>query len=116
MPRPAQVQVFLRRAALDLGGAKPRPHTGIAQSSGLQIFQHFLCVSLSLDVFEYVRDAAIRPNYERSSGDPLHFLSVHILFFDYAEGLAHFLIGVGQQGIGEIVLILKLFLALRRIG
>jgi hypothetical protein len=96
-------------------GQSPAP-MGVTQSSGLQIFQHFLCVPLSLDVFEYVRDAAIRPNYERSSGYPLQFLSVHVFLFDHTEGFAHFLIGVGQQGIGEIVLILKLFLALWRIG
>jgi hypothetical protein len=101
------------RATLDLGGPKPRPH---AQLSSLQIFQHLLCVALGFHVLEDMRDAAIRPNYERRSRDPLHFFSVHVLLLDHAEGLADFLISVGQQGVREIVLILKLFLTLRRIG
>src|SRR5207245_10808689 len=96
-------------------GEAPPAHTH-RSTSGLQIFQHFLRVSLSFHVFKYVPDTAIRPNYECGSRDPLHFLSVHVLLFDHAESLADFLIGVGQQGIGEIVLILKLFLKLRRIG
>ena len=73
-------------------------------------------MSLGFHIFKYVRDAAIRPNYERSSGDPLHFLSVHVFLFDHTERVTDSFIGVGQQGIGEIVLILKLFLTLRRIG
>jgi len=112
---PCKAQSLLSSCARPGRGEAPPPHTHRSKS-GLQIFQHFLRVSLSFHVFKYVPDAAIRPNHERSSRDPLHFLSVHVLLFDHTEGLADFLIGVGQQGIGEIVLILKLFLALRRIG
>ncbi len=113
--RPVKAQSLLSSCARPGRGEAPPPHTHRSKS-GLQIFQHFLRVSLGFHIFKYVSDTAIRPNYERSSGDPLHFLSVHVFLFDHTEGLAHFLIGVGQQGIREIVLILKLFLALRRIG
>ena len=78
-----------------------RPRRGEAPSlhgllSGLQIFQNFLSVALGLHVFENVRDAAVRADYEGCSRDSLHFLSVHVLLFDHAERLADFLIGVGK--------------------
>src|SRR5438876_10015669 len=108
---PCKAQSLLSSCARPGRGEAPPPHTHRSKS-GLQIFQHFLRVSLGFHIFKYVRDAAIRPNYERSSGDPLHFLPVHVFLFITPEPVPTWFLVFGRKGYGRSVLILKFFLPL----
>ena len=47
---------------------------------------------------------------------PHHFLAVHIFFFHDAESLGDFLVGVGEQGEGQVELLLEFLLRFRSVG
>ena len=69
--------------------------------------------------FHIVKDVgnlAIRANYKCGARDSFHFSTVHIFFFDHAKGFADLLVGVREQGIGQVVFVLELLLRLRRVG
>lgn len=67
-------------------------------------------------IVEDVLDLAVGSNHERSSSNPLKDFAVHVLVFDHAEGMADFLVGIGEQGVGQVVLVLKLLLFVRAVG
>ena len=69
-----------------------------------------------LHVIEDVCDFSLRIDDESRTRDSFHLFPIHVFFFDYAESFTDFLVGVGQQLVGQAVLILKLFLGLRRVG
>jgi len=73
-------------------------------------------VALGFDLGEYVRDSAVRADHERGALDSHHFVAVHVLFFDHAESLTDLLVRVGEQGVGQVVLSLELFLLVGRIS
>jgi len=73
-------------------------------------------VSLWLHLFENVSDLTVGANDESGAGNTHHFAAVHILFFDHAEGFADLLFGVGEQGIRQIVFLLKFLLRGRFVG
>lgn len=82
----------------------------------VQVLQNFFRVPFRLHVIENVCDFSFRIDDESRARDSFHLFPIHVLFFDYAESFADFLVGVGQQLVGQAVLILKLFLGLRRVG
>ena len=82
----------------------------------LQICQHFLRVPLGLDLGEDVLDLPIRADDECGASNPHHLLSVHVLFLQDAICHGHFLVLIGEQAEGKVVLILKLLLRFRRVG
>ena len=73
-------------------------------------------MAFRLHLVEDVGDLAIRADDEGSALDAHHLLAIHFLFLHDAEGVGDLLILVGQQGVGQIVFFLKLFLPLRRVG
>ena len=73
-------------------------------------------MALGLDLGKDVGDAAVGADNERGTLDAHHFVAVHVLFFDHAEGLTDLLVGVGEQGVGQVVLSLELFLLVGRIS
>jgi hypothetical protein len=62
----------------------------------VQILQHLFRVSLGLDVIKHVHNLSIGPNDKGRPRDALHFLAIHIFFFDNAERLADLLVGIRQ--------------------
>ena len=64
-------------------------------------------MTFGLHSLEDVLNLALWANHEGSSGYAPDLLSIHVLFFHYAEGLGHFLIGIGQQGEGQILFFLE---------
>lgn len=69
-----------------------------------------------LHIFKDVGNPAIRADHKRGASDSFHFLAIHILFFNHAIRFTGLLLDVGQQGIGQIVLLFELLLNFRRIG
>ena len=82
----------------------------------MQIGQHLLGMPVSLDVVEDVGNLAVRTDHKCNACDSFHLSSVHILFSDYAEGFADFLVGVGQQCVGQVVFVLEFLLILWLVG
>jgi len=81
-----------------------------------QIGQHLIGMPIRFYVVEDVRNLAIRANYKCGARDSFHFSAIHIFFFDHAKGFADLLVGVREQGIGQVVFVLELLLRLRRVG
>ena len=65
---------------------------------------------------EDMGDLAIGSDDEGGALDAHHRLAIHILFLHDAEGVGHLLVFIGQQGIGQLVFFLELFLPVRGIG
>ena len=63
-----------------------------------------------------VSSAALGIDQKRGALDAHHFLAVHVLLFQHVEGLGHFLVGVGEQGEGQLVPFLEALLCFGRIG
>jgi hypothetical protein len=59
---------------------------------------------------EDVGDLALSVDDEGGAFDAHHFLPVHILLFDHAEGVADCLVGVSEKRIGKVVFLFELFL------
>jgi hypothetical protein len=78
--------------------------------------QYFFSVAFRLDIREYVPNGSVRAHDKRGAGNSLHLLAVHILFFYYTELFAHFLVCIAKQGVGEVVLGLKVFLSFGIVG
>ena len=64
-------------------------------------------MALGLDVLEDAGNLALAVNYEGGPGDALYFLAVHIFFFDHPEGVGDLFIGIGEQGVRQVVLLLE---------
>jgi len=73
-------------------------------------------MGIGLYLLEDVLDFAIRADYERGPGYSHHLLAVHVLFFHHAEGVRDLLFSVGEQGEGQILLLLKFLLRFWGIG
>jgi hypothetical protein len=73
-------------------------------------------MAFSLHFVEDVLNAAVGSDDERGAGDAHHFLPVHILLFDHAESVAGFLVGIAEQGVGQVVFVLKFLLPIYGIG
>ena len=67
-------------------------------------------------VVEDVFDLAVGTDDERGPRDPFEDFAVHVFVFDHAEGIADLLVGIGEQGVGQVVLVLKLLLFVRAVG
>jgi hypothetical protein len=67
-------------------------------------------------VLEDASDLALAIDGEGGARDPLNLFPVHIFFFDHAKGVGHLLVGIGEQGVGQVVLLLELELRGGRIG
>ena len=78
--------------------------------------QHFFSVALRAHILEDTRDLALAINGEGSAGYSLYLFAVHILFFDHAEGVGDFFIGIGEQCVRKVVLLFELELRGRSIG
>ena len=73
-------------------------------------------MTIGFHVVEYVRDFSLRPNHKRRAGDPLHYLAIHIFVFDHSKGVGNFLVGVREQSVGKLVLLLEFELRGRIVG
>jgi hypothetical protein len=96
---------------------------GITLATGLpsllrrfDVGQHFFGVAVGFYVLEDVTDLAVGADKEGGTGDALHLLAIHVLLFDDAEVVGHCLILVGQERVGQFVLVLKFFLGGGRVG
>lgn len=78
--------------------------------------QHFFSVAFGLHFLEDVLDLAFGTDQEGRSRDPHDFLAVHVLFFDDIIGITNLLLGVSQQGVGQVIFLLKFLLLLRGVG
>jgi len=78
--------------------------------------QHFLRVSVRFHFVKHVGNLSVRADDKGSALYPHHLLAIHVLLFHDAESVGHLLVGVRKQGVGQVVLLLELFLPLRRIG
>ena len=72
--------------------------------------QHFFGVAIGLHVFEDVGDFAVGADEEGGTGDALHLLAIHVLFFNHAELVGDFFVLVGQERVRQLVLVLELLL------
>jgi hypothetical protein len=57
-----------------------------------------------------VLDFAVGADYECRPGDTHHFLPIHVFFLDDAIGFSDFLVGICQQGKGQLEFVLKFLL------
>lgn len=73
-------------------------------------------MAIRLHILKDLGDLAFVVDQEGGAGDPFHLLPIHIFFFDHAEGFADLLFGVGEQGIRQIVFLLKFLLRGRFVG
>jgi hypothetical protein len=73
-------------------------------------------VAVGFDLGEDAGDLALGINDEGSALDAHHLFAVHVLLFDHAVGVADFLIGVGEERVGQVVLVLELLLFFRSVG
>ena len=73
-------------------------------------------MAFGLHFGEDVGDAAVRADDEGSALNAHHFVAVHVLLFDHAKSFADLLIGIGEQGVRQVVLSLELFLFVGRIS
>ena len=73
-------------------------------------------MSLRPHLGEDVLDSAVGADDKRRALDPHHLLAIHVLFLQDAECLRDFLVSVGEQGEGNLELVLKLLLGSNRIG
>ena len=78
--------------------------------------EDFLGVAVGLDLVEDVGDLAVGADEECSTLDAHDLLPVHVLFLDDAEGVADLLVGIGEQGVGQVVLFLEFLLGARFVG
>lgn len=97
--RPVAINEFLRRTL----------------TCFLEIREHFLGMSIGLDVLENVLDLSIRSDNESRSGNATDFLAVHVLLLHNPESLGHFLVRVRQQGKWQFLFFLEIFLRFWRI-
>ena len=83
---------------------------------GLDVGEHFLGMSVGLHFLEDVRDIALGTDEESGSLDAHYFFAVHVLFFEDVELLGNVFVGVGEQGVGQVVFFLELLLSRRSVG
>jgi hypothetical protein len=69
-----------------------------------------------LHFVEDMMDLSIRPDHKRHARNAFEDSPIHGFVFNHAEGIADFLVGIGKQRVGEMVLVLKLFLFFDGIG
>ena len=70
---------------------------------------------IGLHFLKNVLDLAVWTDDERCPGDARYLLAVHVLFYQNAVGNGDFLVGVGQQGKGQALLVGKFSLCRRGI-
>ena len=73
-------------------------------------------MSLRLHFLENVLDFSIWPNNERRPRHAHHLLAIHVLFLHHSEGLGNFLLGVSEEGEGQVLFFLKFLLRFWRVG
>jgi len=73
-------------------------------------------MSVGLHFLEDVRDIALGTDEESGSLDAHYFFAVHVLFFEDVELLGNVFVGVGEQGVGQVVFFLELLLSRRSVG
>src|ERR1700737_2135324 len=78
-----------------------------ALSSLVQVCQHFLTMPLRLHFRKYMLDPAVRPDDERSAGDPHHFLAIHVFLLYHSKSFGNFLVDIGQQAERKVELLLE---------
>jgi hypothetical protein len=78
--------------------------------------QHFFGVTFGFDFREDAGNLALGVDEESGALDAHHLFPVHVLFFYHAIGVTHFLVGVGKQGVGQVVFLAEFFLFLRSVG
>jgi len=78
--------------------------------------EHFFRVTIRFDVLEDVHDLAVGRDEEGRPRNAHHFLAVHVFLLDDTELVGDFLLGVGQQGVRQIVFFFKLLLCGRCVG
>jgi hypothetical protein len=95
------------------------PAATAAGTAALRLFQvckHFFGVAFGLDLFENVLDFAVWGDDERGPSNTPDFFPVHVLFFHHTEGFGNFLVGIGEEGEGQMLLFFKFLLGFGRIG
>ena len=83
---------------------------GLRLLCGLDVGQHFFGVAVGLYVLEDVGDLAVRADEEGGPGDAHHLFAIHVLLLDDAELVGNGLVLVGEEGVGQLVLVLELLL------
>jgi hypothetical protein len=73
-------------------------------------------VAIRLYLGKNVLDRAIWADDERGPHDAHHFFPVHVFLLQHAESVGHFPVGVGQQGEGQVELLLEFLLRFGRVG
>jgi hypothetical protein len=73
-------------------------------------------VALGFYFLENVYDFPVGANQEGGSGNSHHRLAIHVFLFHHVVGGTDCLVGVGEQGIRELVFFLEFLLLCRRIG
>ena len=73
-------------------------------------------MAVGFHLLKNVLDLAVGADDESGPRHAHHFFAVHILFLHHTVEIANGLIGVGDEGEGQIVFIRKLLLRLHRVG
>ncbi len=78
--------------------------------------QHLFCVAFGFNLTENVYDLPFRRDQVRCAFYAFHFLAVHVLLFKDSERVGDLLVGIGQQGVRQIVFLFEFLLCRRGIG
>jgi hypothetical protein len=73
-------------------------------------------VAVGFDFVEDVLDFPVRRDHEGHAGNAFEYPPVHALVFDHTERVTDFLVGIGEQRKGQVILFLKFLLFGGRVG
>ena len=71
---------------------------------------------ISLHFGKDTGNPALAINYKRGAFDAHYLFAVHVLLFENSEGIDDFLLRIGQESVGQLVLLFEFFLRLGCIG
>ena len=86
------------------------------RSQRLGRFEHRLGVPVDFDVFPHLRDASVAVDQDSRAAYPHELATVHRFLTPDAVCLDNALVGIGEQVVGQGILLFKLFLRGRIIG
>ena len=73
-------------------------------------------MTLRIHLLKDVLNLAVRTDDEGGACDSPDLFALHIFFFHHAEGLGHFLVGIGEQAEWQVKFLLKFLLRFRSVG
>ena len=73
-------------------------------------------MALGLDLGKNLQQALVRANQKRSALDAANLLAIHVLIAHHVKLIAHLLIDIGEQRVGQTIFFLEFLLRFRRVA